>query len=371
LTTSQLGTNLYIGNNPNANGSYVPLRPGHGNVVYERRDAIELAQEKTGKTLTAAEVSAFWTREALAYISQQPLEWLRLTGRKLLLALNAYEISDTDDQYLTGRWSPTLRFLTAIFHFGVVLPVAAIGIVFWRDRGRIWILYLILAGYLFSVILFYVFARYRYPLVPVLMLFTAAGLVETFGWIRRQEYVRLLLAAIVALGVCVVANWPMGLRNGLDATALYNVGVAKLKLGQLREAADYSEQALQLNPDHWGAHNTLGRVLAAQGNHAAAAQQFQLALRLAPDSAELHNNLGNSYVEMRQLSDAVSEFQAAIRLEPGSAAPHNGLGVALVGLGRLNEAGAEFKRAAELDPNLTDAKRNYNLFLQLQKQEKH
>jgi Flp pilus assembly protein TadD len=179
------------------------------------------------------------------------------------------------------------------------------------------------------------------------------------------------LAAIVALGVCVVANWPMGLRNGLDATALYNVGVAKLKLGQLREAADYSEQALQLNPDHWGAHNTLGRVLAAQGNHAAAAQQFQLALRLAPDSAELHNNLGNSYVEMRQLSDAVSEFQAAIRLEPGSAAPHNGLGVALVGLGRLNEAGAEFKRAAELDPNLTDAKRNYNLFLQLQKQEKH
>lgn len=368
LTTSQFGTNLYIGNNPKANGTYVPLRAGHGNVVYERSDAIEIAQEKTGKTLTAAEVSSYWTNQAFAYIQEHPLEWLGLTGRKFMLTWNAYEISDTDDQYLAARWSPLLRILTAIFHFGVICPIAAIGIVFWQDRRRVWLLYLILAGYTFSVVLFYVLARYRYPLVPVLLLFTAAGLLEVFNFARKREYLLLISAALVAGIVGVFANQQTGLQNDLGATALYNLGVAKLKLGQLSDAADYSKQALQLNPNHWGAHNTLGRVLAAQKNHAAAAQEFQYALSQAPQSAELHNNLGDSYVAMRRLAEAATEFQEAIRIDPTYAEPHNGLGVAFVGLGRLNEAGAEFHRALELKPDWPDAKRNYNLYLQLQQQ---
>jgi Tfp pilus assembly protein PilF len=368
LTTSQFGTNLYIGNNSGANGSYAPLVAGHGNAVYERRDAIDLAQQKTGKTLTAGEVSSFWTGEALAYVRQHPLEWLQLMGKKLLLTWNVYEISDTDDQYLAGRWSPLLRFLTAIFHFGVICPIAAIGIVLWQDRRRVWLLYLILAGYSLSVVVFYVFARYRFPLIPILLLFDAAAVVEVYQRYRRSDYGMLVAATVVAVVVGVFANWPTGMRNGLDATALYNLGVAKLKLGQLSEAADYSKQALQFNPDHWGAHNTLGRVLAAQRNPTGAAQEFQIALRQAPQSAELHNNLGNAYVTVGRVADAITEFQEAIRLDSNYADAHAGLGVAFVGLGKWNEAGAAFRWAMELKPDSPDIKRNYNLFLQLQQQ---
>jgi Tfp pilus assembly protein PilF len=368
LTTSQFGTNLYIGNNETANGSYVPLRAGHGNVIFERSDAIELAQQKTGKALTPSEVSSFWTAAAFAYMREHPADWLRLIGRKFLLVWNAYEISDTDDQYLAGRWSPILRALTKVFHFGVICPVAAIGIALWPERNRVWLLYLILALYSASVIAFYVLARYRYPLLPVLLLFAAAGVVEVVRRTRNKNYSQLVLAGIIAAAIGVFVNWPTALAKGLDATALYNIGVAQLKNGQPDDATFYSNEALKINPNHWGAHNTLGRIYAAQGNYAAAAQKFQLALQIEPKAAELHNNLGNTYVAMRRFDDAIHEFQEAIHLDASYADAHNGLGVAYVNLGSVNEAGAEFHRAMELDPNSPDAKRNYNLILKSQQQ---
>jgi Tfp pilus assembly protein PilF len=368
LTTSQFGPNLYIGNNPNANGRYVPLRAGHGNVVYERRDATDLAEEKVGKQLSPAEVSSFWTNEAVGYVRQHPTDWLRLLARKFFFTWNAYEISDTDDQYLASRWSPLLRFVTRVFHFGVICPMAAVGIALWHDRRRVWLLYLMLAAYALSVIVFYVLARYRYPLVPILLLFAAAGVIEVYRRLRKNDLFGLTLAGIIAVITGAFVNWPTGVANDLNATALYNLGVAQLKLGRLEEAAEFSRQALKVNPNHWGAHNTLGRVDAARRDHVAAAAEFQQALQLAPQSAELHNNLGDSYVELHRLADAANEFREAIRLDANSAEPHNGLAVALVGMGQLDEAGNEFRRAMELKPEWPDAKRNYDLLQQLQSQ---
>src|SRR5262245_59049502 len=61
LTTSQFGSNFYIGNNPRADGTYMSLRFGRGAPEYERQDATELAQHALGRTLTPAEVPSYWT----------------------------------------------------------------------------------------------------------------------------------------------------------------------------------------------------------------------------------------------------------------------------------------------------------------------
>ena len=65
LTTSQLGPNFYIGNNPEASGTYQPLRFGRGDPIYERQDATELAEQATGKQLIPSEVSWYWTPRTL------------------------------------------------------------------------------------------------------------------------------------------------------------------------------------------------------------------------------------------------------------------------------------------------------------------
>ena len=44
LTTSQFGSNFYIGNNPNADGTYASIRFGRGSPEFERLDATEVAE---------------------------------------------------------------------------------------------------------------------------------------------------------------------------------------------------------------------------------------------------------------------------------------------------------------------------------------
>ena len=52
LTTSQFGSNFYIGNNPNADGTYASIRFGRGAPEFERLDATEVAEESVGRTLS-------------------------------------------------------------------------------------------------------------------------------------------------------------------------------------------------------------------------------------------------------------------------------------------------------------------------------
>ncbi|MBW1846920.1 MAG: glycosyltransferase family 39 protein, partial [Deltaproteobacteria bacterium] len=60
LTTSQFGSNLYIGNNNMSDGRYRPLRPDRGDWRFERQDATELAEEAIGRKLSPSEVSQYW-----------------------------------------------------------------------------------------------------------------------------------------------------------------------------------------------------------------------------------------------------------------------------------------------------------------------
>ena len=122
LTTSQFGPNLYIGNNEKSDGTYRPLRPGRGNVKYERQDATELAQKATGRQLNPAEVSRYWVAQVQTYITEHPLDWLKLMLTKTRLVWNAIELEDTSDLYTYAQWSKPMSILIMIWHFGVLAP---------------------------------------------------------------------------------------------------------------------------------------------------------------------------------------------------------------------------------------------------------
>ncbi|MGH9142767.1 MAG: ArnT family glycosyltransferase, partial [Vicinamibacterales bacterium] len=163
ITTSQFGPNFYIGNNPAADGTYQSLRFGRGAPEFERQDATELAERAVGTRLTPAQVSTYWTDKALTFITSQPGHWLRLMGRKAALLLNATEMVDTESQEAHAEWSLPLRLGGWVGHFGILVPLALFGvIVSWPRRARLWILYAMTLAYAASVVVFYVFARYRY-----------------------------------------------------------------------------------------------------------------------------------------------------------------------------------------------------------------
>ena len=70
LTTSQFGSNFYIGNNPQADGTYASIRFGRGAPEYERIDATEVAEASVGRTLSPSEVELF--ASSVTYSTRRP-----------------------------------------------------------------------------------------------------------------------------------------------------------------------------------------------------------------------------------------------------------------------------------------------------------
>jgi len=393
VTTSQFGPNFYIGNNPQATGGYDPLRAGRGAAQYEREDATTIAEQALGRRLTPAEVSRYWTGQAVTFIRTQPAAWLALLATKFRLLWNATEIMDTESQQAHAEWSAVLGLTGWVGHFGVLVPLALVGIVIaWRDGRRIGVLLAMLAVYGASVVMFYVFARYRYPLVPFLVLFAGVGAAALPRFLRSTP--RPVVAGTIAAAtiVAVLVNQPIvaadlaravtaaNLGEALSADgrhdeaiaeyrraiaikpdwapAHYNLGSALNRAGRPVDAVAEFERALVLQPDYPRARFGLGSALLSAGRPRQAIDSLRAAAASLPDSAEVHRALGIALARESRLSEAVAAFQLALRLAPDSAEAHNDLGVALASQGNLPRAAEEFATALSIKPDFAEARRN-------------
>jgi tetratricopeptide (TPR) repeat protein len=384
ITTSQFGPNFYIGNNPAADGTYQSLRFGRGAPEFERQDATELAERALRRRLTPAEVSGYWTDKALDFVTSKPGAWLALMARKVALLWNATEMVDTESQEAHAEWSLPLRLGGVVGHFGILVPLALFGVIVTRPmRARIWILYALTLAYAASVVVFYVFARYRYPLVPLLILFAAAGLVEAPAWLAGSERTRptsrvgvgrvlldppraAVLAAVIT--VAVFCNWPILSTTLMRAVTETNLGSALQSDGRLDEAIDHYTRAIALAPGFPPAYNNLGTTLRAKGRLAEAIATYQQALRVRPEFPDAQYNLANALLEAGKPAEAIDHFRVALQTIPASVDVHNNLGIALMDAGRRDEAIAEFRAALELDPDSAQSHLNLGNALGLTRQ---
>jgi tetratricopeptide (TPR) repeat protein len=317
LTTSQFGYNFYVGNSRQATGGYRPLTWEHGDWRSERQDVVELAEKRSGRALTPAEISRHWFDRALEDIRADPAAWLRLMLKKSVLFVNAAELSDTESEYAHRQWSRTLWTLGAGWHFGVLLPMAAAGMLASRHAGRRLVLfYLVLGIYGASVLLFYNFSRYRLPVVPVLAVFAAAGALALADALRQRSWARCGRLAGLVAGVALIANWSVTPIAPMIADTYYNIGCGLEKEARAPQAAEAYRQALRHNPAHIMAMNNLGIVLQATGDVVQAREWFQRALTQNPGIDKLHNNLGVTQALLGNVAEALAHFQAAIRINP-------------------------------------------------------
>jgi tetratricopeptide (TPR) repeat protein len=391
-TTSQAGTNFYIGNHEGADGRYQPLVAGHGSARYEREDATALAEAASGRKLAPAEVSAYWGRRALDFVRGHPGAWLRLLARKTFLVWNRREIVDTTSLEAAADSSPLLAALATVFHFGVLAPLAAAGV--WWTRGR-WrdldVLYLWLAGWAFAVAAFYVFARYRYPLVPVLALFAAAALTRAWDRLRRRAVPAgsgWVAPAALAAVVAVIVNWPPDARDPRAVTyaslgrameddgdsaggarmlehalelsptfveAAKALGDLRFRAGDLAGAERAWRRTVELEPGAAGAWNDLGVLAARSGRKDEALDLFRRAVAADGKHASARFNLARALLDARDFAGAREQFRALVGLEPDDVEAHVQLANLLAYGGDAAAAAAEYRRALELDSGRADA----------------
>jgi tetratricopeptide (TPR) repeat protein len=158
--------------------------------------------------------------------------------------------------------------------------------------------------------------------------------------------------------------WSYELRYYPDAYLAYNnLGNALQQAGELTQAMEQYELALQIDPDFAVAHNNLGSVLLEKGQLSEAMEQFERALQIKPDYAGAHFNLGSALAQTGQLPKAIDQDEEALEIEPDYAEAHNNLGLALLQTGRDQESVDQYEQALRIKPDYAEAHYNLGNFL--------
>jgi tetratricopeptide (TPR) repeat protein len=317
LTTSQMGPNFYIGNNPDATGLYAPLLPGRHTPDFESTDATKLAERALGRKLDPGEVSRYWMGRGFEFIRQQPGRWLQLTAHKALLTFNEFEVPDTEDIYVYAESSSLLRALLYVLHFGTLLPLAAAGwVLAWPQRRQAWFLYLLTAVFASGVIVFYVWSRYRSPLIPLLIPFAALALVRGVALLRRRDWGGLWTPGAALLLAAVVANYPLLDEKRFRVAAYTNLGNIMLQRERYDEAEPYLLQAAEFSADNADLQFHLAVLRFQQHRYPEAEQHLERMLEL--DDTDFRAPRLMALVLRRQgrMKEARAHWLEAIRLHP-------------------------------------------------------
>ena len=366
LTTSQLGPNLYIGNNATATGLYAPLRPGHASAEFERQDAIELAEAAVGRTLRPGEVSDYWSDRAVAWAVAYPADWLLLLAKKVLLTWNAEEAADTEDIATHAESSAVLR-VRGVVHFGVLAPLGLLGMWIWRRRRReLSVLYLFVPVYTAAVASFYVFDRYRFPLVYLLVPFAAAALTDGVAWWRRTPTRERLAGVAIVVVAGVACNWPLLSPRVMQSATAFNLGYFLSQTGRSEDALSAYRRSVALLPTHARARANLGGLLTQRGEHDEALAQLQEAVRLEPELPSALTNLGIELSSRGQAHEAAAMLERALSVDPSNVEATYNLGVAYAALGDLDRALRSFRHTIAAQPSHALAHNNIGVILATQ-----
>jgi tetratricopeptide (TPR) repeat protein len=132
-----------------------------------------------------------------------------------------------------------------------------------------------------------------------------------------------------------------------------NRGVARMELGQYREAAeDFNVAEKSQNPDdRVSATINRGRLDQRQGDFTGAEQEFTNALARDPKSFAASLGRGVAREAKGDLQGAAEDYLVVVKLDPTSAEANLRLGLCLVSLHKVDLGRRYLQKATELDPN--------------------
>jgi tetratricopeptide (TPR) repeat protein len=393
------GVNFYIGNSPPATGIFYP--PDGVDFVTDASTR-GYVERILGRDLGPSDVSRFWYERSFDFIREHPAKELALLLRKTALIVNGYEIPQIESYNLMrGRYG-TLRILFVNYWF--LISLAIVGMLYSLKR---WKNYFLLYGYvislLFSIVLFFVTARYRIQVAPVLCMFAAYAIVEIFP--RAFRSLRRAYVPVVMTGVLLILTQPsifalpkedvlwrehIHQARRLNETGKFEEALTEVnkaieihpkqpdsyvhraviykKHGRFLQAIDNYEKALNLAPNKPEVHYDLAQTLKELKLYEAAIAEYNKAIELDPVMIEAYNNIGITYRDMRRYDRAVMYFEKVIEMDPKYIKAYNNLGASLGEDGKVDRAVEVLQAAIELDPSYANAHKNLaRVYVQQQK----
>jgi tetratricopeptide (TPR) repeat protein len=352
------GVNFYIGNNPDYKET-IAIRPGlrwQELMVLPNKQGIEDRYER----------QRFFVDKTVRYVVGQPLSFFQGLVYKATQFCSSREVPRNVDVYSFRKWSLLLRAgVWKVggfgFPFGVLLPLAVVGGVYWRRiiPGPIW-LYMIF--YPASVILVFVTSRYRVPIVPLMSVLAAGGCAAIWNILKGRQSAQLVVAGVIILGTCLASGVPgpfVAEQIDYEPELYYGLGDSLDKRGQTDAGIESYYKAISLRSDYVEAHHNVALLLTKQKRSDEAIAHLSAAIKLEPNHAVLYKDLGNALIAQGKVGNAIASYNKAIQLDPTSRQAHRRLGLALASLGKFDAAIKHYLSALEFDPD--DAETHYSL----------
>jgi tetratricopeptide (TPR) repeat protein len=332
----------------------------------------------------AAGVAVLTILEQRGHVARAPQDWSLTTAERLILAgrlpwFYAWKLVwPADLMFVYPRWRLNADSLLSLLPWA---GMAAVGFTLWQYRHKSWgraaafgLGYFVVA--LLPVLGFFDIFYFRYSFVAdhfqylasigLLALAVAAG-----GGLVRSRAGRMVATVVVLAGLGVLSwrrasvfcddetLWRDTLaRNPSAFIAHNNLGLILSAAGQHEQAEKHFREALAIKPDYLEAHTSLGSVLIELGRYAEAEQELRMALRLKPDYSKAHYALGKLCYRSNRWELAKQHYGQAIRFEPGLAAAHYDLGCLWQQQGQRDLAAACYNNALRIQPDYVDARNN-------------
>ncbi|MBI2835579.1 MAG: glycosyltransferase family 39 protein [Acidobacteria bacterium] len=351
LITSHGGLNFYIGNNPEADGTYHGVPGITPAIAGQARDARRVAERSLGRALTAREVSDYFYARAWTWIRENPARAARLLAKKVALVCNAAFLPLNFSYAYYSRDAGTLLAALMVGPW-LLIPLGTIGLMTARPAGAgYWTWAAFVPIYGLSVAAFFVAARYRTPILVPLCAAAGALIDRVFTAIRQHDVGRLTKPLVAAAALFVFVNWNWGLDDGRaeERTAM---AVRLIEDGR----SDEARGAIALAAEHHPAPSLLryrvGRAYQDRGAPDEAILQFDRALALE-DRAEIRFSLGEALLDSGRAADAVPHLRAAYARGVSAEVAGFDLARALMMTRKAGEAARVLERlsiAADADP---------------------
>jgi tetratricopeptide (TPR) repeat protein len=239
------------------------------------------------------------------------------------------------------------------FPFGLLLVFGVAGLVLCYERLPAPLRWFLLL-YPLSVVLVFVSARYRTPVVPALAVVAAGGCFALPRAIAAGRWRRVVVAAAAALLALVLGTLPGPYpqeRANYRAELEYFLGTRALNADDLDSAEARLRRAVELQKDHGDAHNHLGIVYSRMRKLALAIEQFELAVESNGRSVTARTNLARLYAARGRFDEALEQFRVAVEQDPFDIDLHRHFGLTLLELRRLDEATEHLRLVVRARPD--------------------
>ncbi len=277
-----VGLNFYIGNNPDMKGTSIQITVG-----------------ENWNKLISANSNNFYLKETFRMIIKDPSSWIKFLLQKIFSIVTGRDFLTSEDVYFFNSYisnlpikfvSTKLLFISAIIGFFISFKK-------WRN-------FLLLYSFMiaFTFMLFFpIRTRYFLPLISSLIIFSALTFYCLYKNIRYKRISYIILIILIFITLYKISQWnPLKIILPNESETYYLIATHYYNLRRdNNKAIEYYIRSIESDPKNITALNDIGVVYLRMGNCNKALVFFEQALQIDKDNSFIKKN----YLKCKDLID--------------------------------------------------------------------